>query len=82
MDALARMACSTANAEARRALGVEPFTPEQYELQRDDRGTWRWGQLDLAAHGGYSAAVVLAPDGTIEDVKVFWVGDLPEEDVE
>jgi hypothetical protein len=69
------MAADLANAECERRFHRRPFRPEQYTAILES-GEYRWGGLDVAARGGYSALVTFASDGSHPKVEVYFSMDM------
>jgi len=73
-DQAAARAAELANDECERLYHVRPFTAERYPAVIED-GRYRWGRLELAAPGGYSATVSFATDGSGAEVEVVLTTD-------
>jgi hypothetical protein len=51
-----------------------PFTAEQHAAVLQD-GLYRWGGLDVAGRGGFSALVTFRQDGSDPHVEVYFSSD-------
>ena len=69
------LAAKLANDECERRYEKRPFAPGQYAavLEGD---VYRWGRLDEGGHGGLSAIVTFAPDGSNPKVEVYFSTDI------
>jgi hypothetical protein len=70
----AQLAARLANEECERRFHRRPFVAGQYPAVLRD-GAYRWGGLDVAGPGGFSASVTFQRDGGKPRVEIYYSSD-------
>ncbi len=69
-DEAVELAVAIANEECMKNFSAAPFDASSYPIELRD-GRWRWGALDPAGLGGFSAIVSFDANGNNRSVEVF-----------
>jgi hypothetical protein len=73
-DEAAKLAARLANDECEARYRRRPFKPAQHSAVLQE-AIYRWGGLDVAGPGGFSALVTFQQDGSDPHVEVYFSSD-------